>query len=170
MQGAAARHTVDGDLSSYVDTCQPGSRDALCACNLDTSVVGNNSVTYFISNPRLPSGASVTRTIVVYPVCLADEDICADLTCSSACVAGVLNTAGSNTSPTIFFPDWQQHTMHVAQGTDFTFCGAGNDHYQQDVNLCEPGIAQWLLAFHEKPARCWHYHVFDMYFYCTRAF
>ena len=146
MQGAAAWHSIDGDITAYVDACQPGHRfreHGLCACGIDTSVVGNYTVSFFISDPRIPDGPSVTRTIVVHQACGAEEALCSDRTCSVLCVSGEL-VSTSNQQPMIYFPSWQHPHVQLTQGDSYVFCGSGEEAVQGD-NACEEGVGSFLL-------------------------
>ena len=141
MQGAEAWHPIDGDITPYVDACQPEHRFmdlGICACGVNTSVVGNYTVSFFISDPRLPSGPSVTRTIVVHQACGSEEVLCSDLTCSMQCVSGELATT-HNHQPMIYFPSWQQPHVYVPQGVPYSFCWIGEEAVHGD-RVCEQGV------------------------------
>lgn len=168
MQGVTAWHSIDGDLTSYVDACQSHYRfsvHGLCACGVDTSVLGNYTVSFFISDPRMPSGPSVTRTIIVHPVCGPEQVLCNDLTCSISilCASGVLDIAASNSPPVLYFPTWQHQHVYVPQGAPYVFCHSGEDALQGD-HACEQGVdSPSCCCHHSSPVFCDAWYSFPAY-------
>lgn len=123
MQGATASHPTDGDLSLHIDACKPGFRFSvygLAACGIDTSVVGNHTVSFFLSDASLSVVSTVvTRVVVVPPVCAAEERLCSDgstLSCSTSgiCPHGTpANAQLENSAPSLRFRSGQQGTVYV---------------------------------------------------------
>lgn len=142
-----ATHPVDGDLSTHIDACVPGYRfeaQGLAGCALDTQMLGNHSVTFFLSASSLAASSNTAaRTILVHPVCSEEEALCADLTCSSSglCLDGAA-AVQQNSPPQLAFGVGEQATVYVPRGTEYEFCG----HSGIDANagrLCEKGPAAY---------------------------
>lgn len=152
MQGATATNPIDGDLTAFVDACVPGHRfstQGLAACALDTSQLGNHSLTFFLSNSRLEkSSNTATRNVIVHAVCSDEETLCNDLSCSSSglCLNGASAANLPNSSPQLKFADGEQETVYVPHGSKYEFCNSSPAVSDSAINgtgaathLCEMG-------------------------------
>lgn len=140
MQGVRASHPVDGDITKYVDACRAGVRyneHGLQACTYDTSVPGVYPITFTVTVPGTSLHASVTRRLVVYPLCAELEFSCLDLRCSIAemCLsaAGALQLPG-NEAPRLTLQDGHLAKISVQAGSSYERCGEGAEL------ACEGGV------------------------------
>ena len=152
MQGAIASHNVDGDLTPRVDACTPGHRFAthgLSACLIDTGILGNHSLTFFLSGPNLAvTSTTATRTLVVHPACSSSEHVCADHSCSSSgfCFGSQTAARADNAPPQLQFNAGEQSTVYIPHGTSYSFCNTTLDLSDPQAagstpagRLCESG-------------------------------
>jgi hypothetical protein len=138
LQGAVAQHPVDGDLSQYVEACAPQYRfaiDGLAACNLDTSTVGNYTVSFRFRDPASGlASVAVARTVVVHDACPYPEVPCKDFTCT---IGGVCSSSDAyrivNNAPVLSFASDVEATIYVPRGQQYDYCGHTSKH------LCEAG-------------------------------
>lgn len=110
-------------------------------CTYDTAIPGIYPITFSVTVPGTALHASVTRRLVVYPICGVDEFSCTDLRCSLAELC--LSMAGSlqlppNEAPHLRLPEGQLATVSLQAGTDYGKCvGEG----AAPVSLqCEAGV------------------------------
>ena len=132
MQGAVATHPVDGDLTIHLDACAPGHRFAsrgLSACSLDTNVLGNHTVSFFLSDALVPSSDSATRTLVVHAACPSEEVLCADNSCSTSgfCFASTPSARAENAAPSLQFTTGEQATVYVPRGIQYEYCNTTSE-------------------------------------------
>lgn len=133
MQGAQAAHKVDGDLTIHIDACTPGHRfttQGLSSCSLDTTVLGNHSIPFFLSDTSLAVTSSIaTRTIIVHPLCPSEEELCADLSCSASgyCFGSTVAERKENTSPQLHLRTGEQARVYVPRGTQYSYCNTTSD-------------------------------------------
>ena len=126
-------HNVDGDLTPRIDACTPGYRFAthgLSACLIDTGILGNHSLTFFLSTPTLTvTSTTATRTLVVHPACPSSEQLCADHSCSSSgfCFGSTTAARADNAPPQLQFNAGEQSTVYVPRGTSYSFCNTTLD-------------------------------------------
>lgn len=115
----------------YVEACRPGVRyneHGLQGCTYDTSVPGVYPITFTVTVPGTPLQASVTRRLVVYPLCAGLEFSCLDLRCSIAELC--LSAAGGlqipeNRAPRLTLQDGQLAKVRVQTGSAYERCGEG---------------------------------------------
>lgn len=132
MQGARARHPVDGDVTAYVEACARGyffSAVGLDGCALDTSTVGEHTVTFSVVDATSGSVVERSRTVVVHPLCASGDVLCSTLTCSASgvCVSGrPLTTSTANSAPLLRLADGDVRVKYVARGVEYAPCGSGD--------------------------------------------
>ena len=145
MQGARATHPTDGDLSALVDACSPGHRlstHGLTACSVDTSTLGNYTVSFFLSASTLSISSNVvSRTVVVHPACPESEQLCSDNTCSMGgfCFDGTRTEQKENVAPTLSFSLGDAQAVYIPRGTPYGFCNSASDPSITAGLLCDSG-------------------------------
>lgn len=143
-QGARAFHSIDGDITAYVEACKAGvrfSQHGLQGCTYDTSTPGVYSITFSVTVPGTSLRASVTRRLVVYPTCGLIEFSCTDLQCSLAelclSVGGELQVP-VNHAPRLLLPQGQIAQVAVQGGLVYSKCSA--DEVADASLKCESGV------------------------------
>lgn len=132
MQGARATHPVDGDLTVYVEACATGfvfSAVGLDGCGLNTSAVGEYTVTFSVADAASGSVVEVRRTVVVHPVCPSGDVLCSMLACSASgvCVSGrPLTVSKTNSAPLLRLADGDARVKYVGRGVEYTPCRGGD--------------------------------------------
>jgi hypothetical protein len=139
-------HPIDGDLSHLVEACRPGytfEKYGLIGCDMDTSTPKNFTVSFTITLRRETSAddsveftKTVTRTVVVYPLCSSQETLCDDLTCDPAglCLGREQLSLPLNTAPLLTLPPNSSAHVFVPQGRRYEACNATT------ASLCEAGM------------------------------
>lgn len=143
-QGARAFHSIDGDITAYVEACKAGvrfSQHGLQGCTYDTSTPGVYSITFSVTVPGTSLRASVTRRLVVYPTCGLIEFSCTDLRCSLAelclSVGGELQVP-VNLAPRLLLPQGQIAQVTLQAGSVYGRC---SEDVAAGASLhCESGV------------------------------
>ncbi|GLI62029.1 hypothetical protein VaNZ11_004606, partial [Volvox africanus] len=164
--GAVASDARDGILSMQVQVCGTPLRATragqilmplLLACNVSTAVPGNYAITFSVMNSA-NSSVSVSRTLVVQPVCPSGEQLCSDGTsCSAdgACKSDINNistsyisvsTMATTSAAAAFSPQIALITaiaapdvIYLPRGSKYAPCTINLDMSAATTPFCEPG-------------------------------
>jgi hypothetical protein len=138
MQGARAIDPVEGDVSMLITACQSGyyvSVVGLQGCRINTSVPGNTSITFSISEEGSHVASFVTRTLVVLPTCSLGDVPCSTGQCGSF---GLCSDGFPLVMPVNHAPVLQPQTsgaVAVAAGTHYERCTSASI-----LGKCEDGV------------------------------
>ncbi|GIM03190.1 hypothetical protein Vretimale_7995 [Volvox reticuliferus] len=163
--GAVASDARDGSLSMQVQVCGTPLRAAragqillplLLACNVSTAVPGNHTITFSVMNSA-NSSVSVSRTLIVQPVCPSGEQLCANGTsCSedgvcksdmnsiitsyiSTSTMATTSTAASRPQISLVTATAAPAVVQLPRGSNYAPCTANVDMSAATTPFCEPG-------------------------------
>ena len=151
-QGATAFDTVDGDLTPWVQACAPGfhfSEHGLQGCGIDTSVVGDYTVTFSILGSASTEVISVSRIVRVLAQCPEQEDLCSDGTCSEdgVCELGLYEPTTQQRLPPSIALVGSVATKHAGQDLvphGWTYERCDESSLPTAAFPCEPGVIRRL--------------------------